>query len=244
MSGGVHNPDKLKALETELETEAEQLVGKAVSLVEYEVRRWPALVALVVIGGAFFILSERLQIIPVWVLLPILFILISAAITTRLRGWHRLNHWLLITTGLVITAAEVGSIILLLASLPDKNIAAISLLTDAGILWITNVLVFSLWYWQLDGGGPYARNCVSGKDYHQHSELLFVQLILKGDRPTLEAWRPRFTDYLFLAFNTSTAFSPTDTAVLSTRIKALNMLQASLSLITLAALAARAINIL
>jgi hypothetical protein len=80
--------------------------------------------------------------------------------------------------------------------------------------------------------------------YHKQAELLFPQLTFLQQRPEFERWRPGFLDYLFVAFNTSTAFSPTDTPVLSVRMKALSMLQSLPSLITLATLAARAINIL
>jgi hypothetical protein len=238
-----HNPISSPKIK-ELETEAEQVIVHTVKAAESEVRRWPALAALILIGGAFTILSDRLKFAPIWLLLPLIAGLAIPAIIARLQGRHRLNHWLLVAIGLVITIAEIGSITLLLITLPDKSIAAVSLLSDAAILWITNVFVFALWYWQLDGGGPYGRSFEAGRNYQQESELLFVQLSLKSERPDLANWRPKFTDYLFVAFNTSTAFSPTDTAVLSTRLKALTMLQSSLSLVTLATLAARAINIL
>ena len=166
------------------------------------------------------------------------------AVIARLTGNHLLNHRLLIALCIAVTVEEIISIGLLLASLPDKTIAPTSLLRDAGLLWVTNIIIFALWYWQTDGGGPYARSHESCNNYRQQAELLFPQLTLIKDRPVLEDWRPTFTSYLFVAFNTSTAFSPTDTPVLSTKIKIISMVQASLSLVTLATLAARAINIL
>jgi hypothetical protein len=223
------------------ELEAEKLVETAIKGVEYEVRRWPALVALMLVGVGLAVLSDRLTIGPTWLWLLIIVILIIPAVIARLKGFHQLNHWLLISLGLVITGAEAISIVLLVISLPDKSVEALLLLRDAGILWVTNLVIFSLWYWMLDAGGPHKRSI---EDYHQISELLFPQIGLKGDRPALENWRPKYTDYLFVAFNNSTAFSPTDTAVLSVRLKALTMLQSILSLITLATLAARAINLL
>src|SRR5207245_2439240 len=100
----------------------------------------------------------------------------------------------------------------------------------------SNLLTFALWYWEVDGGGPahrHATRCGS-------SDFAFPQRVI-GDQQDA-AWVPEFVDYVFLAFNTSTAFSPTDTMVLARRAKLLMMYQSILSLITIAVLAARAIN--
>jgi len=236
----INHPNHPAGLKS-FELEAEKLVENAIKGVEYEVRRWPALLALILVGSGLAILSERLTIGPTWLWLLIIGVLIVPAVITRLKGYHQLNHWLLITIGLVVTVAEASSIVLLIISLPNKSVEPLSLLRDAGILWATNLVVFSLWYWMLDGGGPFKRTT---QDYQQTSELLFPQLNLIAERPALTNWRPKYTDYLFVAFNISTAFSPTDTAVLTARLKALTMLQSVLSLITLATLAARAINLL
>lgn len=209
-----------------------------------EIRRWPALLAILATGGSSAILSDRLTVGPSWLLLAFLGILVVPAIISRLRGNHRLNHLILLAVCLLVTLSEVVSIALLLGSLPDKTISAAGLLRDAAILWGSNIVIFSLWYWQVDGGGPYARSHESCQDYRQQAELLFPPLTLGEQRPKFQEWRPGFVDYLFVAFNTSTAFSPTDTPVLSARLKVLSMVQAIISLVTLAALAARAINIL
>jgi hypothetical protein len=111
------------------------------------------------------------------------------------------------------------------------------LLRSAALLWISNVLVFASWYWRLDAGGPLLR---ARRAAHRQGAFLFPQMT----RPQEENWRPGFIDYLFLAFNTSTAFSPTDTAVLSPWAKALMMLQSCISLASIAVLAARAVNLL
>jgi uncharacterized membrane protein len=103
-------------------------------------------------------------------------------------------------------------------------------------LWITNILVFATWYWRLDAGGPHGRDQRPG---HTEGAFLFPQMTMKD--PT---WSPNFMDYLFLAFNTSTALSPTDTLVLSRWAKFLMMVQASISLMVIVLLAARAVNIL
>ncbi len=197
-----------------LEKEAGDLAHLASKEIRFEVRRWPALLVLVLVGATFFFLSDRLTFGLVWVLISVLLLLTIPAIYARLKGFHQLNHWLLISLCGVITISETGSISALVASLPDKTIPASSLLLDAALLWCSNVLVFSLWYWTLDSGGPHMRS-LGSHDYQRKSELLFPQMTLLEVRPELANWRPKYIDYLFVAFNTSTAFSPTDTPVLS-----------------------------
>ena len=112
-----------------------------------------------------------------------------------------------------------------------------ALLLDAMKIWTINVIAFALWYWTLDRGGPAAR----GLTRHTRPDFLFAQMTL-GDPPG--SWSPGFVDYLFLAFTNATAFSPTDTLPLSNRAKALMMAQSGISLLTIALVAARAVNIL
>lgn len=101
-----------------------------------------------------------------------------------------------------------------------------------------NIVTFAIWYWEIDGGGPPRRR--SGN--HRSDDLLFPQMSLDDERS--KVWSPSFIDYLFVAFNTSTAFSPTDTLALSQRVKLLMMLQSLISLVVVVVLAARAVNIL
>ena len=118
------------------------------------------------------------------------------------------------------------------------------MLVSAVALWTTNILVFALWYWRFDAGGPHYRERRAG---HPDGAFLFPQMTM--DTSALREagqsqWSPNFVDYLFLAFTTSTALSPTDTPVLARWAKILMMLQAFTSLLILALLAARAVNIL
>ena len=126
-----------------------------------------------------------------------------------------------------------------MAAVPKHEIDPRTLLRSAVALWVTNVLVFALWYWRLDAGGPHERDKVPG---HKDGAFLFPQMNLETSSEL--NWSPNFVDYLFLAFNTSTAFSPTDTPALSRWAKILMMLQATISLTVLALLAARAVNVL
>ena len=136
----------------------------------------------------------------------------------------------------VITISLTGSLGLLIQGLPNHKDPPGVLLHSAALLWLANVLVFALWYWKLDAGGDF------GTRTRRCPELVSVSPMT---RPELEAgWSPVFLDYLFLAFNTSTAFSPTDTSVLSRWAKVLMMIQSLVSLSVIALLAARAVNIL
>lgn len=143
---------------------------------------------------------------------------------------------------LSITAAVIWSLGALIAGLPDKREQPAALLRSAVALWSSNVLVFASWYWRLDAGGPLRREQRSS---HTKGAFLFPQMTFPPNSPLADAgWKPGFVDYLFLAFNTSTAFSPTDVPVLSRWAKLLMMVQSCISLGTIAILAARAINIL
>ena len=136
------------------------------------------------------------------------------------------------------------SLALLVAALPSHKQSPADLLRSASALWVANILVFAGWYWRLDGGGPRARELQGA---HRDGAFLFPQMTLSPEvriQMGEEDWSPNFVDYLFVAFNTSTAFSPTDSPVLSRWAKVLMMVQALISFMTVALLAARAVNIL
>jgi uncharacterized membrane protein len=138
----------------------------------------------------------------------------------------------------LITAANGVSIILLVHLLVNGAHTQANLLLKAGIhLWITNVLVFALWFWQLDGGGPLARRLHPNYE----KDFLFPQQML--DEPELR-WQPTFIDYLYVAFTNATAFSPTDAMPLTKWAKVLMMVQSSASLLLAIMVVARAVNIL
>lgn len=113
-----------------------------------------------------------------------------------------------------------------------------TLLIDAVNVWCTNIIAFALWFWGIDRGGPASR----GVSKYTDPDLLFPQMSMPD--PRFQDWSPGFIDYLFVSFTTATAFSPTDTMPLSPRAKLLTMAEASISLLTIALVAARAVNIL
>jgi hypothetical protein len=162
----------------------------------------------------------------------------------RWRGFDRLNQILGYVLTSTVTLDMIWSLGLLVAALPSHKQAPVDLLRSAAALWTANILVFASWYWRLDAGGPRAREL---RGVHTDGAFLFPQMMLnpQAKREMGEQyWSPGFVDYLFLAFNTSTAFSPTDSPVLTRWAKLLMMVQSLISLATIALLAARAINIL
>jgi hypothetical protein len=206
--------------------------------------RWPAILALLAVGGLRLALPESLSAGPGWLLLTVVGLLLIPIVWSRRRGLDTLNKVLgYIVTG-VVTADMVWSLSLLLNALPSHKEAPQDLLRSAAALWITNILVFASWYWRLDAGGPRAREL---RGVHTDGAFLFPQMTLDPQaKQTMgeQRWSPNFVDYLFIAFNTSTAFSPTDSPVLSRWAKILMMLQSLISFATVALLAARAVNIL
>lgn len=206
--------------------------------------RWPAMVALLGASGLFYALPDALKFGPNWLVVLLVAVFATPGVLLR-RYCPRLmiqifGHAAVGTT----TLAMLGSLGLLISRLPGHKETPSQLLRAASALWIANILVFASWYWRLDAGGPHQRDL---RGSHTDGAFLFPQMVLdpaireemgEGD------WSPNFVDYLFLAFNTSTAFSPTDVPVLSRWAKALMMVQSLISLTTIAILAARAVNIL
>ena len=206
--------------------------------------RWPAYIALLAVGGLRFALPESLSVGPNWLLLVVVCGLSIPVSIARKRNQIRLNQVLGYVLSSVVTLDMIWSLWLLLAALPTHKQSPADLLRSAGALWITNIIVFASWYWRLDAGGPHARDL---QGPHTDGAFLFPQMTLSPEtrREMGEGnWSPRFVDYLFLAFNTSTAFSPTDVPVLSRWAKMLMMTQSLISFATVVLLAARAVNIL
>ncbi len=156
------------------------------------------------------------------------------------NSYRRFNRAFGLALIVVISFANSRALLLLLgALLGGRTHNGRTLLLDALNIWATNVIVFSIWYWVLDRGGPW----LDQRDHRGPSEFIFPQTMLPAGTIGADA-KPGYVDYLFLSFNTSTAFSPTDTMPLSRRMKLLMMLEATVSLLTLALVMARAVNIL
>jgi hypothetical protein len=200
--------------------------------------RWPAFVAMLAAEGVYLALPEPISLGPNWLLLAIVGLLLIPILISAYRRDNRVTRILTLVANGVITVAMIVSLIHLVQGIPEHLETPRALLRSAGSLWLTNILIFALWYWKLDGGGPLRRELPDGMS---KSSFLFPQMAGWENRES--SWVPNFVDYLFLAFNTSTAFSPTDTAVLSRWAKLGTMLQSLISLAIIALLAARAVNI-
>jgi uncharacterized membrane protein len=200
--------------------------------------RWPAFVAMLAAGGVYFSLPERLSVGPGWGLLAVILVLMVPIAVSNLRGDFHITRPLIVIANGAITVGMITSLVWLIKDIPQHRDSPMALLRAAIALWITNIVVFALWYWKFDAGGPSRRDARTG---HLKSSFLFPQMLDEEGRDP--DWSPQFMDYLFLAFNTSTAFSPTDTAVLSRWAKAGTMLQSLISLAIVVLLAARAVNI-
>jgi uncharacterized membrane protein len=201
--------------------------------------RWQAAIGILILGLINFILPSNLTLGPRWLLpaieLILLVPLVVEGLTNRGLPPHIRRLLALILLG-VVTVGMVGAVILLVLSLSNSATKAVALLRDAVLIWASNILVFALWYWEIDGGGPLKRR----EKGHQAADFLFPQ---QADGNS-SGWVPHFLDYVFLAFTAATALSPTDTFPLSRAAKFLMMLEAIISMVVVVLLAARAVNIL
>jgi len=206
---------------------------------------WPPFIAMLAIGGLYSTLpSSLVGGAPRWLVASIIAVLLVLIVIFHYRGDHYVHQVLGYILNSVVTVALIGSLALLLTEVAEHGITPQRLLFSAASLWISNFLIFASWYWRLDGGGPHERARTLG---HTDGAFLFPQMTMSPESKLAageQNWEPRFVDYLFLAFNTSTAFSPTDVPVLSRWAKMLMMIQALISLLVIALLAGRAVNIL
>ncbi|CAN5676420.1 hypothetical protein BH11ARM2_BH11ARM2_20750 [soil metagenome] len=178
-----------------------------------------------------------------WIFLVLAYALLGATIIAHEKRHMGLNQtlgYLLSSLFTFFTVVALGKLVYELVHLHGHKMEGGELLTWAALLWVSNILVFALWYWRLDAGGPNARD---HRIHHRCGEFLFPQMTM--DEAMLGGpWRPGFVDYLFLAFNTSTALSPADTAALGRYAKLAMMAQALISLTIIVLIAARGVNIL
>ena len=159
------------------------------------------------------------------------------------RSRRRFVRTLAIALTAFSTAINFVALVLLIQAIIEGHAGTgRALLIDAINIWTTNVLIFTLWFWFLDRGGPSSRGLVPD---HKR-DFLFTQQQQQGagEEAGFAGWLPGFIDYLFLAFTNATAFSPADTFPLTPRAKLLMMAESAISLITIAVVASRAVGIL
>lgn len=180
--------------------------------------RWPLALTILVVLILLTMLPDRVRFLPVWVpYLPGMTILVSMAavpLTGAKVRWLRIERIIMLLFCVAIGVWTLVSLAYLIAVMVNRSreLDGLQLLTSSIAVWVTNVLMFSLLYWRIDRGGPEVRlNNSSTKP-----DWLFPQAEMPEVLPD---WRPTFVDYLFLAFTTATAFSPTDTLPLTSRAK-------------------------
>ncbi len=206
--------------------------------------RWEASLGALTAALLFIPLPSRINT-GQWWLPTVLVVVVLIPLTLVQGARHRPGGWdpsprlvrglALIMLGF-IALAEALVLARLLQQLPHINQGTL-LFRSAVLLWAINLLVFALYYWELDGGGPGRR----AQATDQAGDFLFPQQM---NEKLNQGWAPQFLDYLFLAFNTSTAFSPTDTMILSRPAKVFMMTQSSISLLTIGLVVARGVNII
>lgn len=204
--------------------------------------RWPPVLAIIAVFALLQVLPHHVYVMPRWVAYGVVLVaLVPMIAVTLTKGdtlWRRVERAAIMVLAAVYagnTAAELADMIGIITLRPPET-RSISLLSSSLAIWLTNVLTFSLLYWQIDRGGPSVRGVDAKPDW------LFPQASAPG--VASPDWRPLYLDYLFLAFNTATAFSPTDVLPLTQRAKMLMMLESAISLLTLVIVAARAVNVL
>jgi uncharacterized membrane protein len=205
--------------------------------------RWPAVLAILVAIGLQVVLPERVieGLGPRW-FIPVLegVLLVALLIANPHRLGRESAALRLLSLGLiaVITAANMVALGELIRALLEHSSTGGRALVFASVpIWLTNVIVFGLWYWELDRGGVTARL----QPTHRRPDFLFPQMAVPGASP---GWAPQFMDYLYTSFTNATAFSPTDTMPLTGWAKLLMMIQSLASLLTVALVISRAVNIL
>lgn len=203
---------------------------------------WAAMLGALAFGLLYAALPQRLTYVPSWLPLLIIVIIFAPICITQLLSKplpHSIMRTLAFVLLAVVTLALLVSVALLVITLPHRTAAeSRMLLQEAALLWLTNILVFALWFWEIDGGGPHKRH----EAEHRAMDLLFPQQA--QEKNLYDAWAPHFLDYLFVAFTTATALSPTDTMPLSRKAKMLMVIESLIALTIIVLLASRAINIL
>lgn len=201
---------------------------------------WPARLTVVIAIGLQFLLPDRVTAGPSW-LLPALEValLLGLGLATPGRVLHIPRSGALLLTA-VITIANATSLALLIHQLLHRQGSrnGYGLITAGALIWLTNMLMFALWYWELDRGGRDRR--AAGRD--GPPDFQFPQMT--DDSDASRAWRPEFVDYLYVSLTNAMAFSPTDTLPLTRQAKAIMGLQALVSLLTIGLVIARAVNVL
>jgi uncharacterized membrane protein len=204
--------------------------------------RWPAFAAALAIVVGQTLLASRLQLQPVWLLpgVAALLLVVSVGLYVSPAKPSRIDRAISVGLGAVLVIANIGCFVLLGRDVfLGSALTPTDLLASGVSLWVVNVLVFAIVYWELDGGGPEARL----ERRHEFPDLVFPQQQADQQKLTRSSWEPSFGDYLYVALTNGTAFSPTDAMPYTKRAKLAMGVQSLLSFAIAAIVVARAVNI-
>jgi uncharacterized membrane protein len=198
--------------------------------------RWPVTLGVLAAIGLQLVLPRRVALPGQWVLLVVEFFMLVVLVATnpgRITAdrRRRILSMALVGTISAANAVSAGRLVARLLTGGEENAGPLLLIGAA--IWLTNVIAFSLWYWEFDRGGPAGR----AKASHLYPDFLFPQMASPD-------WEPRYMEYLYVSFTNATAFSPTDVMPLSRWAKLTMLAQSAVSLMTVALVIARAVNIL
>jgi uncharacterized membrane protein len=203
---------------------------------------WPVQLTVLVAIGLQVGLSKRVTVGPTW-LVPalegILLIGLSLATPRQLEHEHTARRRTAIALTVFVSAANIFSLVDLTHLLLHHKVEdGRTLIVSGMLIWLTNFLIFALWYWEVDRGGPGRR--AAGHD--GPPDFLFPQMA--DDRIHPRYWRPQFFDYLYVSLTNAAAFSPTDTMPLTLTAKGIMGVQSVVSLVTIGLVVSRAVNVL
>ncbi|WP_319454188.1 MULTISPECIES: hypothetical protein [unclassified Mycobacterium] len=237
-------------------TPVEQFVKRAESLAsgaEHHIPSWlrpgdpesrlPVLTALIVAIVLQLAIPKSYTVVPRWPLIALELLLVVVLVVLnplRLSRQTTFGRWASYTLLAAITVDNTLSAVVLdirILSGEVSNQAAV-LLGSGAAIYITNVIVFGIWYWELDRGGPFVRR----EGERPYPDFMFPQMTDRTLAPP--NWRPEFLDYLYVSFTNVVAFSPTDTMPMARWAKAMMTVQSMVSFTTLALVIARAVNVL
>lgn len=204
---------------------------------------WHVQLAVVLAIALQLFLSNKLIIGPKYVIAGfegLLLVSLAAFAPRSHQAIIRIRRSLAVMLIAIISFANITSLYLVISSLvSSKQISGKQLIISALAIYLTNIIIFGLWFWEIDSGGSQEQNYQDAP-----IDFLFPQMNAGSEVANLRSWTPTFFDYLYVSITNASAFSPTDTMPLTHRAKLLMSLQSTISLITIALVAARAVNIL
>jgi hypothetical protein len=207
-----------------------------------QIPQWTVSLGILLTGVLYLFLPDRITVGPNWLLLALELCVLTPFWIIHFSGRtlpYKVVHSINIVLLSIITLVLSIGVITLIELLPSITAGGV-LLRAAGLFWFSNVAIFGLWYWNVDGGGSRKRHEAG----HVPMDFVFPQQTLDTKPGTGEPWAPQFMDYFFLAFTAATAFSPTDTYPLTHRAKLLMIIEAMISLMIVGIVIGRVANIL